>query len=190
MKALLTILLIGCLAGSSWGQGRGTTPAAVPIDGTTHRILYTAVVPVAGVSRADLLARAQAWAKGKATSDKPVVVTSEPDTEQIVVRGVHSFVEDVNRKPNPLHYVATIALRDGRYKYELTDFVLEYPGYRKDPATMLPVEDYYNGRVTPTGESGAKAMDALRRNFAADAAKLVAGLKEAMSQPVPVPQPK
>jgi hypothetical protein len=190
MKALLTILLIGCLAGSSRGQGRGTTPAAVPIDGTTHRILYTAVVPVAGVSRADLLARAQAWAKGKAASNNPIAVTSEPDTEQVVVAGVHSFVEDVNRKPTPLHYSATIALRDGRYKYEVTNFVLEYPGYGKVPGTMLPVEDYYNGQVTPIGESGAKSIDALRRNFAADATKLIVDLKEAMSQAVTVSQTK
>lgn len=48
-------------------------------------------MPVAGVSQADLHARALAWASGIASAEKSPVVTDEPDTEVATGYGAQPF---------------------------------------------------------------------------------------------------
>jgi len=193
MKFLLPVSLLCCVAGTA----RGQAPAAFPMDKATRRIAYTAVVPVAGASQADLQARARAWANGIAAADQPPVVTNEPDTEVVTVAGSQPFaftyemMESTALQPRHhtirevLRYTATLSLREGRYRYELTDFVIEYPTAKPPSPTSLPAEvDLIETRAL--NEDGSNSIAAQRKTFAAAVAKLQAQLQQRMSTP-PVP---
>ena len=180
MKILLFIVLIGWLAGPVAGQ----KPPAPPFDKLTHRVSYSAVVPLAGVSQPELLARAQAWAGAITAANQPPVISREADTELLIVTGSQLFDEHDKMPPTTvlLQYTAKIWLRAGRYRYELTDFIFVYPASGRYPVTRIPAEDYYNGRVMPIGESGAARHDMLHQRFAAATADLVASLQKGMSK--------
>ena len=192
MKILLTFLLTYWVAGPTWGQA----PASLPVDKTTHRISYTGVVPVVGISQADLLARACVWANEMATLDKPLVVTSRQDAEVLVAFNSQPFVYTyaTSRKATTnlqhytiklvLHYTAKVSLREGRYRYEVTDFVFEYPN-AKPPLTMAKMSA--EGELIEAfaiNEEGARMGTALRTSFDKNVTKLLANLNDVMSKPI------
>lgn len=190
MKTLFPVVLLCCEAGRVSGQA----PALFPVDKATRRICYAAVVPAAGVSPADLHARALAWA-GSVSPATPPVVVQEPDTEVITASGAQPFVytyastKNGTRPPQHyttslvLHYTAKLALRAGRYRYELTDFVFEYPTARPPSPTQVPAEDDLI-RTRAITEEGGQMLASERQGFAAAAAKLQAQLQERLRTPV------
>jgi len=189
MKLLLAFLLY-CWAGTTWGQAR----TALPVDPTTHRIRYTALVPAAGRSQVDLLACARAWAKGIGTSDKPAVSTSTPDTEVLVAYRSQPFAYTYAYTPATkgtpqhytvrmvLHYKAQLSLQQGRYRYEVTDFDFEYPTAKPSSPTRLPAEDNLI-HTRPINERGASMLTAERTSFEETVTKLLAQLQQQMSTP-------
>ncbi|MFD2721785.1 hypothetical protein ACFST9_23920 [Hymenobacter monticola] len=193
---LLPVALLCCLTGTAMGQA----PASFPLDKVTRRISYAAVVPAVGVSQADLQARARAWASGLAPAGKPPVETSEQDTEVLTAYGAQPFAytydmtQTIGGHPRHhavkqvLHYTVKLSLREGRYRYELTDFIIEYPK-AKPSASRLPAEvDLISAR--PITEDGGREQAAERKTFAEAAAKLQAQLKEMMNTPIGTPEAK
>ncbi|MBD2723979.1 hypothetical protein [Hymenobacter armeniacus] len=191
MKTLLPIALFCCLTGTTMGQA----PASFPLDKATRRICYTAVVPAAGVSQADLRARARAWASGIAPASRPPIETSELDTEVVAADGSQPFAytyEAVESGTRParhytiklvLHYTTKLSLREGRYRYEITTFVIEYPMAKPPSPTSLPAEaDLIEARAL--NENGSNSIAAERKSFAEAAAKLQAQLKQRMNTPI------
>jgi hypothetical protein len=185
MKTLLSVVCLGCLASAA----RGQAPVAWPLDPATHRIRYQAVVPVAGVSQPDLLARACGWATGAASPDTPPVVTHEPDTEVLVVSGTHPFAYTYalagtfNGLPRThtnhlvLHYTVRLWLRAGRYQYEATDFAFAWPAApAPEPAENELIE------TKALNEVGANSLTAVRKSFQEATATLLTQLQDAMSK--------
>lgn len=192
MKHLFVFCLLYSWTSLSWGQGRTT----FPIDSITHRIRYTGLVSVPGRRPVDLLANAQTWAKGISTLDKPVVTTHAPDAERLVVYGAQPFAYTYRYVPPQqatstplhytirlvLHYTATLSLQDGRYTYDVTDFVFSYPTAQPPSPTQLPVEDdLINTR--PLNERGGSMLTAERTSFQEAIKKLLAQLQQQMNQP-------
>ncbi|MBO2010743.1 DUF4468 domain-containing protein [Hymenobacter negativus] len=191
MKPQHPIAFLCCVA----GMARGQAPTAFPLDKTTRRICYSAVVPMAGASQADLHARAFAWASSKAPAGPPPVVIQEPGTEVITADGAQPFAYTFpftnhgTRLPQPntvnmvLHYTVKLAVREGRYRYEVTDFVFEYPVAKPLSSSKRPVEDDLI-KTHAINEDGGNMLEAERKSFAAAAAKLQVQLKEKMNTPV------
>jgi hypothetical protein len=122
MKPFLALLLLTC--GHSFAQQL----AQVPVDATTHLVTYTAVVKATRADQAELLARTKVWANTAAIPGKSALVVREQGTDVVVVIGsqaLNTSYFNTSAVPRTLYYTATIALRDGRYQYRLTDFVLE-----------------------------------------------------------------
>jgi hypothetical protein len=91
-------------------------------------------------NQAELLARTNVWANGAAIPGKPALVLSEQGTDVVVVIGTQAMNTsyfNTTVAPRILYYTATIALRNGRYQYRLTDFVLE----TSDATTRLQPTD-------------------------------------------------
>lgn len=172
----LSVLSLGSLAGPSLAQ--------VP-----HRFTYTAVVPVAGASQAELLLRARAWARQVTPASLAPVSTSGPDTEVMQTTGMCPFAY---AQANPsgktfmatLRYNATLSLRAGRYKYEVTGFVFGFPGAGRYPASEIPVESFFNDNVKPLHACGFRYNMTMRTCYTEIADEVLARLQEGMRRPI------
>ncbi len=101
----------------------------LPIDAHTQLITYEGVVPVPGISQADLYARAAAWvAKAYPTADAAPKRPEDPAAGQLVVQGqrpavVYNMYAGVLRSSyaGVVRHTLTIYVKDGRYKYILSN---------------------------------------------------------------------
>lgn len=169
---------------------RGQAPTLWPLDPVTHRLHYQAVVPAVGVSQSELLTRACAWATGTAAPNTPPVISHEPDTEVLVMSGAEPFVYTYSlastdkglprtRMANlRLHYTVRLSLREGRYRYEATDFAFMWP----HTATPEPAEAELL-EMKPLNEEGARIITAMRTRFQEVTAALLTQLQAAMRNP-------
>lgn len=175
----LLLVCLGGLSGPVWGQ----LPAG-PIS-RTHRFAYQAVVPVAGVSQADLVLRARAWAQRVAPAGQFPILTSGPDTGVVRTTGVCPFAYDWGGKAllAELRYTATISVREGRYRYEVKEFVFVEPGAGRYPASTTPVESYYNGNFHPYNEIASRFQVTMRTCFTEIVNEELARLQEGMRRP-------
>ncbi|QIX62899.1 hypothetical protein HER32_17655 [Hymenobacter sp. BT18] len=163
---------------------------AWPLDPVTHRIHYQAVVTVVGVSQPDLLTRACEWATGTAHPDTPPVIKHEPDTEVLIMSGAQPFActypleSTGNGLPRTrtttlrLHYTVRLYLREGRYRYEATNFVFAWP----DDSTQEPAEVELI-EMKAINEDGARSLTAMRTRFQEVTATLLTQLQDAMRKP-------
>jgi len=110
----------------------------VPLDEKTKLITYQEVVEVAGTKR-ELFNRAIDWVNHYYTN--PVSVTKVRDFETGVIKGNHQFRitfnddEGFDKNAGTIIYSFIIELKDGRYRYTVTDFVLK-------KASRFPVENW------------------------------------------------
>lgn len=176
VKLFFTLLLL--LAGE---QGFAQQlQAQVPVDATTHLVTYTAVVQTPHVSQADLLARTRAWANSAAIPGKPALVLSEQGTDVVIVIGTQALNTsyfNTTLAPRTLYYTATIALRNGRYQYRLTDFVLETAdNTTRFQPTDEPAEQVFL-RSPPPKADGISYAAHVRKAFDEAIAQLTASLQ-------------
>ena len=101
----------------------------LPIDPRTQLITYEGVVPVPGATQAELYARAAAWV-ASAYPEGSAVLSPAPAAGELVVRGtrpalVYTPYEGVLRSiyAGVVRHTLTIYVKDGRYKYVLTNLV-------------------------------------------------------------------
>ncbi|QKG55522.1 DUF4468 domain-containing protein [Hymenobacter sp. BRD128] len=105
---------------------RDTEP--VPIDAHTQHITYEGVVPVPGASQAVLYERARAWVTQAYPLSNAELVKQDPATGQLVLHGtrivtLHQTYDNVPRSSyaGVVHHTLSIYVKDGRFKYVLTD---------------------------------------------------------------------
>jgi hypothetical protein len=166
----------------------------LPIDAQTQRITYQDVVPVPGVSQADLYDRAAAWAAR--TYPVPGQLASHPEAGELVVQGqrivtLRTTYAEVLRGSyaGVVHHKLTIYVKDGRYKYILTDLTHDasgVPNLRSGGA----LEQDHASLFGYAGLGSRKPWEELKVEATRDVRHLVADLQAAMTlQPVPPPVP-
>jgi hypothetical protein len=103
------------------------TPYAVPIDTITKLITYEGVVEIKGVAAGDIYKRINDWFH--TYYKNPTDVIRENDSVKFVMVGKPRFRltsppdKDGNKtEGSAVQYTITVAARDGRFKYELTEF--------------------------------------------------------------------
>ena len=123
MKKLLT-LLAACVALASQAQTAQVAPATYPKDATTGLIDYTDVVPAEGVQQAELFKRGKIWIASTFKSAKEVIQAEDKDAGFIVAKGFSPIIIKAVGIGNAekLYYTIKLNYKDGRYKYELTEF--------------------------------------------------------------------
>ena len=109
-------------------------PPELPIDSITHLITYEGVLDVRGVSSAELYKRMQEWFKTYYKNSSEVI--RENDSVKYRMTGKPRF-----RIQNPpdknglktdaglIQYTIIVAAKDGRFRYELTEFNWKQPSY-------------------------------------------------------------
>lgn len=126
-KLFLAIMLAGSALISHGQKTPLATPFAVPIDTITKLITYEGVVEVKNISAGVLYTRIHDWFQ--ANYKNPTEVIRENDSIKMSIMGKPRF-RIANLQPNEagktdggiVQYTITVAAREGRFRYELTQF--------------------------------------------------------------------
>jgi hypothetical protein len=148
----------------------------LPFDATTHQIAYQGVVEVAGATKEQLYTRAYEWLAKAYRSANDVIQMQDKEAGRLVGKGTAS-VRARGLSAGYVRHTLTIYLKDGRYKYVLTDFVHESGGM-KDVYSGGPLESP-KAEILPFG--GKKPWDEVRRDADGDARRLVTDLQAALT---------
>jgi hypothetical protein len=157
----------------------------LPFDPATGRILYTEVVQVPGASQAELYARAKLWFADTFKSTKDVVQAADKEAGVIQGTGFQGITVVVMGTHTPLRlwYTVKIALKEGRYKYDITEFrVQSYPSqYNLQPFEPAPAEPYIDlDKKKGTALSVARSA---RREVTSAGTLLASSIAAGMSKP-------
>ncbi|MGI4865458.1 MAG: DUF4468 domain-containing protein [Janthinobacterium lividum] len=165
-----------------------------PIDAQTQLITYQGVVEVPGVSKADLYSRAAAWA-AKVYGVVGTAVQQDPQTGELVANGLRPAVtraiyDGVLRTSyaGVVRHTLTIYVKDGRYKYILTNLTHDAAG-TLNLNSGGPLEQDRANLYGYVGIGSRKPWDELKIDATRDVRHLMADLQSAMTlQPVAKPK--
>lgn len=160
---------------------------APPLDASTHRIAYQGVVQVPGTTQADLLARARAWVAKTYDQQSAQLTRDDAASGQLQLQGtqlahVYQDFQGIPRRTyaGVVHYALSIYVKDGRYKYVLTDFVHE----AQNSPTLRSGGPLEAKRASLYGYAGLGSFEnwsELKTEALRNARALVASLEEAMT---------
>lgn len=112
MKTILSILLLAC-SWTTWSQ-------------TPNAFKFEDVVQTDGVSRVDLFNRARAWFASTFRDSKAVLEVNDPQAGELTGKGGFPFSSrnfiGSAAVQGRVSFTITVLVKDGRYKYILTDF--------------------------------------------------------------------
>jgi len=158
-----------------------------PLSATTHRITYEGVVQVPGASQAELFARARQWVAQAYDQQNAELERQDEASGQLQLRGARlvQVYQDYQGVPRAnyagvVRHALTIYVKDGRYKYILTDFVHDAqraPNLRSGGA----LEQKRASLFGYGGLGSYQAWTELKTDALRDARHLVAGLEAAMT---------
>lgn len=190
MKAtfsLLTLILFIPLLASA-------QKLTVPVDPATGKISYQEVIRVNGTSKDDLYTRAREWFATKFDMAKDVIQMDDRFAGKIIVRStqVATYRMLLNSIGYRLYYTIIVAVKDNRYRYEITDFAWQAYADRGNPNPPMVSEDAFvdNNKFSKgNGEYKGAAKDYLPAVQNAGTS-IAQSLKTAMAGPVPGMQSK
>ena len=125
MKPFLTLLLL--LLGSHISIAQ-----ELPVDATNGLINFSQVLPLEGVSQAQLYARGKVWFATAFKSANSVVQADDQATGVLVGKAwapISIHYIGANRPASQLRlwYTVKLGFKEGRYRYEITDMQMEWP---------------------------------------------------------------
>jgi hypothetical protein len=136
MSKLLLLLMVALgLPGTALAQTRTVRAPNLPADSLTHRIKFTGVVAVPGVSAAELQARAREWVALTFQDAHQVMQLDDATRGVLIGRGFTVMWTDLTLietggTPRPLAFTFRLDFREGRYRYEVYDLGLAFvPGF-------------------------------------------------------------
>ncbi|RYE24421.1 MAG: DUF4468 domain-containing protein [Sphingobacteriaceae bacterium] len=143
---------------------------ALPKDSASQKVTYTAVVPVAGVSKDDLFTRAKEWSARNFGDNKAA--------ERMNDRAAGTLIAECELKQPPLSFTDThsnlyrftlaVYTKEGKYMYRLDDITYQNVNpalATKDVLHRVPFESYAtvkeNKRVAATLTDFNKRIDVI-----------------------------
>lgn len=130
----LTAIVVGSI-GSAEAQN-------LPIDAETKKVLYQETVEIDSLTKDVLAARAKVWMKQFYKSDK--LDMNDVANSRIMKEGyfIIKLTYDYKYKSeNNVSYMITIASKEGKYRYSITDF--KFYNIKSGPKTIVPLETAY-----------------------------------------------
>jgi hypothetical protein len=134
MKKIFSLCAFFLLATASFAQKKSTS--SLPVDSITHLITYEGVVQTPNVSADVLYNRALAWFRSYYKN--PGEVMRKNDITEHVIEGKPRFKiynladkDGLMTDAGLVQYTITVSARDGRFKYELTEFNWKQNSYYK-----------------------------------------------------------
>jgi len=176
----LSVLVLSVLLSMACVAQKNAAPAPVvklPLDSITNLVTYEMVVPVQGSTSEMLYKRALEWFH--AYFKNPTEVIRESDLEKGRIMGKPRFKiynpadkDGLKTDAGNLQYTITIAVKEGRYKYELTAFNWKQASYYAIERWMdTKAQSYspvYNHYLTQTDEYAKDLIRNLKAAMASD----------------------
>jgi hypothetical protein len=129
MKFYTSFACVLLLSGAAFAQKNSPTPPPVvlPVDSITHLVTYEAVTQVPGATSEVLYKRALDWFN--TNYKNPTEVIRENDVGKGIIVGKPRFriynppdKEGTKTDAGIVQYTITVGIKEGRFKYELTEF--------------------------------------------------------------------
>ncbi len=158
-----------------------------PIDKTTKRITYTEVIVVdSSLSKNELYSNAREWFAKTYNSSLSVIQMDDKELGKIVGKAsipVHFTSLGMMIEGGFIHYTISLQLKDGRYKYEITDFnhVGTYVNGKKEPDGGR-CEDIISEEKTFWGNSYRRTYEKYLFQMNENILSLILNLKENMNK--------
>lgn len=98
-----------------------------PIDSMSHKVSYQGIEYVSSVSKDELYIRAREWFARIFVSAQDVIQMDDKAAGKIIGKGVYKnlktgiFVDNTTT----IYYTVSITVKDGRYRYEISDIYRE-----------------------------------------------------------------
>lgn len=179
LTALLIAVTLGCLS------VQAQTPN-IPI--VNDRICYTEVVAVDSVlTKSDLYTRVRQWFAKNYKSANSVIQMDDKDAGVIVGKALMQVYHKglgLIFESGYINYTVSVYVKDGRYKYEITDFY--HTGQRITKGSIPDYgacEDMINTTRKEMGFSYQKTFDFYLKQMQDKILLLVADLNNIMKQP-------
>jgi hypothetical protein len=170
MKSLL-IILLSFISITGFSQKLDSIPMK---DG---KVFYSEVVKVDSATSSELYSRAKNFLAHEYKSAKAVIQVDDKDGGQIVGKGNYniSFTFMLVNCSQLVHHTLSIFVKDGKYKYEISEFIVDVPRSSFESAKIIPIEEF-----GATKKVRAKALDS-NDSIVKD---IVKDLKIAMGKPL------
>jgi hypothetical protein len=177
-------LILALVAAPLLADEKPTPPPAEPLS-------FSEVVPVEGASAAELYNRGKVWFAKAFVSSNNVLQVQDKEAGTLVGKGSHSYEPNTMMgsacSRGHLGFTVTVQLKDGRYRYEVSDFT-----HTGTPCTGVPGGINF-GTVTTTAappdvegltKGGREKMwKHLKDKSTETSGSLTKTLKEAMQKP-------
>lgn len=174
MKNPIFAILISAVLLSASQLKAQNTPAKMPVDPDTKLITYKEVVTSAGTP-AELYIRAIAWVNKQYKNAAEATKVRDPESGLIEI--VHRFEITKTEQATTLlagvvDYSLKLELKDGRYRYTITNFNLK-------SVSRQPIEQWMDKK----SQIYSPAFDDYLKQVDDQTNKLIDGLKVAMQPP-------
>lgn len=143
----------------------------LPMDEKGEKINYTGVVEVKGNTTGTLYERALLWANTFYKNPTDVIREKDSTAGKIVCKARFKVMNPADKKglatdAGNVMYTLTLQFKEGRYRYELTDFNWKQQSYYacerwmdKTKASYEPKFDYYLQQVNSTAGEVLKSLE-------------------------------
>lgn len=179
-KLILAIWLVLSLFTAHAQKEPLPTPVTVPVDSITRLIAYEGVVEVAGVNANVLYKRINDWFHS--FYKNPTEVIRENDSVKFSMVGKPRFrlsnppdKDGLKTEGGVVQYTITVTARNGRFKYELTEFNWKQLSY-------YPTEKWRDTKAT----SYMPVYNEYLRQLDANSIETINSLKNAVTKEKPV----
>ena len=98
----------------------------IPVDSVTHKVTYQEVVKVDNTPQAELYNRAKSWFAKSFRSANKVLQMYDKDLGKLIGKGSEplTYKYALVNMNYTLHYTLAVVVKDGRYRYEITDITV------------------------------------------------------------------
>jgi hypothetical protein len=121
----------------------------LPYDSLTRKVVYSEVVQVDSASKNDLYLRCRAWFAKTFLSANNVIQMDDKEAGRIIGRAAtkSSFVYFLVNFKFTLYYTIAVTIKDGRYKYELSDFIAQDDATQYNSGFTYKIDQLASGRT-------------------------------------------
>lgn len=193
MKKILLLLILFPIVTLAQSKEKSTLNLkdAIQIDKETNKVVFEEVVSVdSTISKTELYFRAREWFANTFKSANDVIQMDDKEAGKIIGKGTKQYTTSfvINIYQNILYYTVNISVKDGRYKYIISNFKtsqlpsyhggVSMPGYQEMPIeTIILGNDAFkkNGEYKASSRDHALAV-------VTTSSQIIGTLKEAMNK--------
>lgn len=154
----------------------------------TDKLSYSEVMTVEGISKQELYNRGKLWFAKAFNSANNVIQLDDKESGEIVGKALFiykpSMLSASEQTKGPVRYTVSLSFKDGRYKYEVTDFNHDPAGnsYGSISVGVITKDDQYPEEKAKNKKLKDKVWQDIKKQIENEILPLIANLKESMSK--------